>query len=399
MKYITIKNLLHFILFVQIIIGGYFHYSVENNLLVLDIQARAATQILIALTLLAIVFVYGRFRNDNIVYFLALWLIYPSLVSLLRFPDEAFGAILRLVCYWLAFISGPYLLNNYDSRKTLFVLLLLSLLLFIIIDYAAGRTIFINNIDRALGNIGSPIGFAAFCAIVGLLAFSYTRSIVGFVIAESIVFIGLLSTGTRSVTVLILIMLFGMFVMKRAELLRKIMRILVGFFIVFSSLILMIFFTDTGGRIYETLLADKSSDHSTGFRFYIFNIVKEHFRLSDYLFGLGINGFPSWFEHKTGISGIAPHSEVLWLLVELGIIGSLFYFLFLIYAIIILRKKYAKNIIRREEWLLALSLLFAQQFIFQFANPMYFYQVMIIIFMYLGSLALCVPVKLVKKEV
>jgi len=153
------------------------------------------------------------------------------------------------------------------------------------------------------------------------------------------------------------------------------------FKIIKSTLILIILFTVTYFSTnifyrFEILLSGSMLvDTSTSFRIMIVNTVIDN--LNEFLItGIGLGSFPLWFEAKTGLADVAPHSEFIWLLVEFGIVGILVYSAFLYFAY---KKSSRKNI-------LVIIFVLLQVIPLHFANSFYFYQVGMLQFAFLGYL-------------
>lgn len=384
-KHFTVTRLAYWALIIQIVFSGYTHYTFTIHNLELDIVARAVTQILILITVFIPV-IYSRISIAGSSVLFLLFTCYISIVSFFRNDIEAIGGVTRMLIYYLAFVSGPILLRSSKSRESLAKLLFIFLIGIILIDIVFSRSIFINSIWRSLGNIGSPIGYACFSSVLALLAWCYSKSLTKLLIAETIIFYAMLSTGTRSVTFLCVFLLAILYIFSRVELQRKLIRGSIGVLLFIVVSLIFLFYTDAGQRLYDTVVVMQGGDPSTKFRFFILNNVINNFSAADYLFGLGINGFPIWFYQITGYKDIAPHTELLWLLVEPGFIGTILYLGFIITSSYALKSNLRNNVINRKEWLLGLALLGSQQVLFQFANPLYFFQVMVIVYIVLGSL-------------
>lgn len=179
------------------------------------------------------------------------------------------------------------------------------------------------------------------------ISFSVSRSVI-FVISFIIFLYALIETGSRQPLLgLTLTIFFVVFVNYK--------RLLVFIFI--PIFVFLISYIDSSAilehRFLVTLiklwnlddLSELSTlrDSSILARLNYFIVGIEYIINHNLMFGAGLNAFPGIYEIATGKAGVAPHNDLLLLLVEFGYIGGVFIILPLMILVLIAIKK--KNII------------------------------------------------------
>lgn len=239
-----------------------------------------------------------------------------------------------------------------------------------------------NGAFRHAASIGSPVGLAtAMSVLTALLVVLWIKEkkklyLIGVILGLLCTF----STATRSISVLITLYVLGCFWFVSSGWQRFVLIAMgaIGIY-VFLSMNL----EDSGivSRLDEAIALSKAGeiDQSSLFRVLIFDTYTNDIELRDFLFGLGLGGFPNWFFSRTLIDGVAPHFEWLWMVSEFGVLVFFLYLVLLAYALY--------RLIRAKPLHIFLFLAFcitAHQTIFQFANPMYFYQAYMIFALMVG---------------
>jgi hypothetical protein len=366
-------------------VSGYAYTYIAGNSLVTDFGTRSV--VLIALLGVAVVLLLSRSRwiLPPLVIFLSAPIAYMGAVALIRWePVVYLPAAVRWATYFLLCV---YVYNSdrpYDVAKTLVTVLGWILVSTAFADVVIGRGLDINNAFRVGGSVGSPIGFAGAMFVTGLGAlFFWSREhrlrylllAVGAVAAT-------LLTGTRSIglgmlafypayLVLIRRMTFGRMMYGA---LLFVMAMIIGMVLALAS--------PLGQRLTFDSIADDSSSY---FRLRILGAVLNDFRGVNLVAGNGLGSFSRWFESLTGLPAISPHFEIVWLIVEGGLVGTMLYILVLAATTVILWRKVRNHLLERDEFWLVMFLLTAQQTVLQFANPSYFYQIMIPMFAMVGA--------------
>ncbi|AQG99885.1 hypothetical protein A9R05_14480 [Burkholderia sp. KK1] len=383
---------LYFLFLVYLPFTGYLYVTIRGGAQIIDKDIRAAV-ILLLFAGVATLFVLTR-RIETIprsVVGLGSFFFYGLGVSVLRnSPDEYLSYCLRIASFVLIFWIAYSWARTDRASWWRFVrnIVVASTLIYAaesLFDLVAGRELAMNGALRFPGSLGSPPGYASVCMIVLLANIHFlmrTRSPLHLLLSVVLVVCSFL-TGTRAIAVAGLLALsFALVFYHRSAYLRVILLI-VACSIAPFAIAWVLNNTELGSRV-TLSFTDQGNDTSTNFRLMILATYFSSISTSQFIFGLGLGGFPTWFEAQTGIQDVGPHFEFLWALSELGVVGSVVYVLALIGG--------AKSVLsgRRQatkvEKISALILIFSQQLIFQFTNPLYFYQLCIPTLFMLGGL-------------
>jgi hypothetical protein len=353
--------------------SGWLYVDYSGSALKYDFYLRAiiiCTTCLI--TFLGYLFVNGpNFKNPFFIYLFALYVIYTFLLVVAR--GDFFSGIspsIRFITLYFFFVLSM----RTCYKKNIFILRTFSL--WVVIEgllslhfFEAG--IFINGMWRLGGPIGSASGYAALLFLVNLASLftwscKYEPKSLSFLLYFFSFYL-LFATGSRSV-----LFFTGLFSVTFLLLYFRIgMKIISLSLVTLLSPFLLEIFTKS--QIYKRIghLIIGNDDNSLGYREYISETYFENISTIELFFGLGLNGFPKWFEGISGDSGVAPHMELLTILIEGGVIGSVF-FLFACLSLILYLKKH--NSFGRHfhiRWL-SLFIFSAPLVAFIALNPTYF---------------------------
>lgn len=368
-----------FVVMIAFVCGvfGYLHLAspgVDNG--------KAIRGVVILLSFAIVCFFYfiyvGRLRFSTFTKYIVFVVVYAVFVSLTQ------GRIGDSISYFVRLISFVLLVDlsrreslRRDSwqhvMQAIFVLVLFVFVLQVIYDQVTSRVIFMNGSYRHSGSFGSPIGFATALAVVSLGFLSFwlkTKNRCFFLCSMVATFLVFL-TATRSISLmLVLASFFAVFVNSKFS--KKTLILLLLPFFVFAVIRLM---PDDIGFVERILilLEGRELDSSTMFRFLVVDTYFSNVSLRELIFGFGLGSFPLWFYQKTGIVDVAPHFEWLWLLSEFGLVVFVAYYLCVLYMLYSVTRLALK---KRSPFLLFLGFvaLGAHQLVFQFSNPLYFYQ-------------------------
>lgn len=302
---------------------------------------------------------------------------YALLVSLAQGATLDWASpLLRLLSFILLF-SWAYGLSSSDAAKGesffrhFFSISAILIVSQTIIDYAIDRNVFMNGGIRYFGSVGSPIGFAAstFVILTAIIYFWIESSRTKYFLLMLGLLWVVLMTGTRSISVFSLILVWGGWVLKVSGGARLLslaaLPIAAAFFAsAFSDLSVL-------SRLEETI-TDGAIDNSTAFRAYILETYFSEVEIYEIIFGLGLGQFHKWFMGHTGISDVAPHFEFLWILAEFGIFGTVVYLAISFSLILGFLNRFRRA--SPAENFLFLTTFCTPQIFLQLANPFYFYQ-------------------------
>lgn len=251
-------------------------------------------------------------------------------------------------------------------------------------DMLTGRSMDINSALRVVGSVGSAPGLAAaiYVSAIGCLFFNLgkTRNLL-FVIFSAAT--AILFTKTRFILVAFMLVA-GMYLALAAEKGARLKIILSVVALMVCMAAYMVNSSDIMQRFIVSA-ADLENDSSSVFRLLILTTLWENFGGRDLITGLGLGYFPLWFQSMTGVEGVAPHFEVVGIVTEAGLIGLALYLAGLSH---LLARGYqcCRNSRNAGLFYVTALLLLSMQTTLQFANPGYFYQVMIPIFLTVGAL-------------
>ena len=119
----------------------------------------------------------------------------------------------------------------------------------------------------------------------------------------------------------------------------------------------MFSFKTTVLKIWDASSIDEIRDGSIMARVNYFIVGLTYIHDNDLLFGAGLNAFPGIYGSVTGKYGVAPHNDLLLLIIDFGYIGTLIILLSLIYILIKSNKnKYKNQLIVFVLWAFGLSI-------------------------------------------
>lgn len=378
-------------------LSGYFYAEIDGTSIVLDRPMRG---MVIVSLLLSVSLSFLRFREVKVPWAivpLVIFVLYTASVSLsVNGVNEFISPFLR---WMICLVVCVYFYNLEDPQPTikkLIVAMAFAYFFSIMYDLYSFRMVNANGAYRMFGSVCSFTGFASALFVVQIwLLYLYLKRNNLFYFSLSVVcYIGVVFSGTRAVAILGLACYFLYYAAVDYQRLKSARRLALSISLLLVSLFALLSYTSIGGRskmistdnvaVTATQALMQGGDSSVGFRSYLVSVVLENMDALDYVFGVGLGGFAGWFSEHTGRQGVAPHMEVVWLVVEGGVVGSALYiFAFLYVAYHVFREKqFLKSDF--EICLVGLLLFFSQQTLFQFANPTYFYQVMIPIYAALG---------------
>ncbi|WP_348815921.1 O-antigen ligase family protein [Halomonas sp. H10-59] len=348
-----------------------------------------------------VVFIYN-IRNINEIspfhIIFIIFTVYATLVAVVRGGTvDAISPLLRLSTYMMFSLVFFNLLNKEEKRvivklQVFFLVFALCCICQTIYDYIFGRSILMNGANRYFGSVGSPVGFAAIC-FVNLCASCYfwinLRKNSWLIVSISLVLV-VFMTATRATSVVgIFVLLFAVFIYLRKPY-KIVFCILTPFFIVLVYYFFDVFFRveDIGAisRLMKTLDGD-ALDNSSSFRMFILDTVSDNITIDELLFGNGLGSFNSWFLDKTGINGVAPHFEVLWIVFEFGLVPFVIVFIYSLSLLLISFLNYVEGVVRSDNFFIILMALLIPQVFLQLSNPFYFYQ-FVVLYSLISSLAL-----------
>jgi len=363
-----------------LVFSNSFVYKVAANkyLLETNFTNRAITLILFFLISLFLLFKIKRIHKSSALLMFFLFVFYAIVLDLLKISSESISVILRWVSYLFIFCFFSSFTKAQEYLKFIVLLTCFILSICTLVLFFSGWYLDINGGHRATSVFGSPIGLASFLYVSSLVIhFFYLTNKLKLswnLLFQILIFLSILLTVTRLITIFFI---FSYLIIALSSIKLKFTHLIITL-IVFVVLSYTLFFvlteTAVGSRLDSLLSNDISSDSSTLFRIYILNNVFESITGFELLFGIGLGLFPIWFESFTGVSNVAPHFEILWLIVEMGLFGTIIFLLFyycLFKKIMMFKTSKIKCTL--------LFICFAQIFALQLSNPAYFYQIMFFI--------------------
>lgn len=311
-------------------------------------------------------------------------ILYGILISIARgAAADTLSSSLRMMIFLIVSIVTYNLIRENKCKAdyviaSLFIMLSIFFIGQTIYDLISDGGVFMNGAMRYYGSIGSPIGFAsvAFVVLTGI-AYYWIRlkSNLLFLLMVGLVWvIGM--TATRSITIMAMLVLWWAIVLYLPKGLSS-LWVLVTPLVFFVALLLGLSDSGVVVRIMNTLQGGEV-DGSSSFRLFILATFFENIQLTDLMFGLGLGNFHVWFQSATGVPGVAPHFEFLWILSEFGIVILMFYFLVgMLYFAVILCRWISSTPSPSHIYLTTVFFLTPQVFM-QFSNPFYFYQFVVV---------------------
>lgn len=376
MSNITIKksSLVIFLLAFLLCFSGYFEIEAQED------YARSIRSIIVLLFFISSFFLFflslRRKGEINLILLFFLIVVFYSFLNSLvqRGGVEPFGYFFKLatVFFVSSYVCNALKVNEkkmYEWIESFIGIVALFFIFQLFLDVVLDRSIFLNGSDRYFASVGSPIGYAAalFSLLVGVLyLWLRGRKKYHFFIALTLVW-SIFMTGTRSISVFSLFVLFWALFVRwkwKAVIILSIISLLTLFLFIFFDISIPAL-----GRVQNTI-ETLGRDGSTMFRVFILDTVRANLTWKDLLFGLGLGGFPIWFQSNTGIENVAPHFEWLWWVVEFGLFGIILLLLvFLLLFYLALKTKLNANY-----KFLVLNVVLIPLVYLQLANPFYFFQ-------------------------
>jgi hypothetical protein len=319
--------------------------------------------------------------------------LYGVLISIVRgAAEETLSSSLRMMIFLIVSIV-TYNIMKEDKRKidyiitSLFVILSIFFIGHTIYDVTFDGGVFMNGATRYYGSIGSPIGFAS-VAFVVLTGVGYywirLKSNLLFLLMVGLVWvIGM--TATRSITIMAILVLWWAIVLYLPKKISS-LWILITPLVLFTLLSFGLSDSGVFVRIINTLQGGEI-DGSSSFRLFILTTFFENIQLTELFFGLGLGNFHIWFQNATGVNGVAPHFEVLWILSEFGIVVLMFYFFVGVLYFSAILCRWISSIPSPSHVFLTTVFFLTPQVFMQFSNPFYFYQ-FVIVFALLSGIVL-----------
>lgn len=358
-------------------ISGYLYATVEYDVQLQDRTMRLVVQLglfAIASACLLLTLQVSR-RAMTLLAPIALVIGYMLAISVMRnAPDAWVPATIRWATYLMVFLIA---FSLRDSERLLFRVVAISTVIYlaqILSDMATGRMIFLNSMYRAYGAVGSPIGLAS--TLYVLLLFWHSRiiatrgALVPTLISLAVV-AGIFFTGTRSTFALASVATALALVLSRRSVVTRATYIVMIAAISIVGIAYLLIDSPLMQRILRAT-TDVDADASTSFRLWMLQVIRFNADPLDIVMGVGLGGFPDWFEAATGVPNVGPHYEIVWLIMEGGVAGTLIYGFALVQ---VLRLALRSKVPLAARYLCAMAVS-AQMTGLQFGNPTYFYQTM-----------------------
>lgn len=380
MTILIVKNFLKFnvesLLIALIIIfsvsSGWLYVDYKGHSLNYDFLIRGTILTLVLLIVVLLnIFKSSRLAILNIyVVPLIIYIVYILIVSILKGNLlNSVPSLIRLSTYILFFLLCTNV--SFTTKRVFWLLSFYFVIEGFLSYYLFDAGMFLNSMWRLGGPLGSANGYAALFYIIyfGGLYFVLcgNKSFLPICIF-SLVLISF--TGSRSILASVVILtILVLFLLNNIAL-----KLFLCGIVIFLLLIFLYFIEIFSIYNRFSFLITNESDSSSVFRKYIFNTYFDNISLNEIIFGLGLNGFPKWFEIKTGYEGVSPHFEWLAIFAEGGVIGTIIYSMFLILVCCKIKKLFklkifsffeAKNFVR-------ITIITAPLISFSLLNPFYF---------------------------
>lgn len=364
---------------------GYFFTEVSDSGQTVNNIFRFGVVFSILLMISGRLFFLRKTKVPKVTVVLFAFVAYSLLIGVLKNPPVSY---IPTGVRWLIYFSCVVLFFN--LKGSLHLLRKYYLITFLVytcsafLDTVSGRIMDINSAIRVVGSVGSAPGLAAaiYVSAIGCLFFNLRKpKNLLFIIFTATTSILLTKTRFILVSFTLVVVLYLALVAEKGVRFKIIVSILV---LLAGMTVYMINSSDIMQRLIIST-ADLESDSSSLFRLLILNTLWENFRGWDLITGLGLGYFPVWFKNMTGQEGVAPHFEIVGILTEAGLIGVILYLVGLL-RILVRGYRYCIKTSNEGLFYLTALLLLSMQTSLQFANPTYFYQVMIPVFLTVGSL-------------
>jgi hypothetical protein len=417
-------------LFLVIYFSGYFYLEIEQSGQVLNRTGRAVS---VALVFVLMVLLVLGCRNADPVpmesWLLLLFLVYAAILSLSKVNFSVYASyLIRLASYFGIFYVGLSFRGEQANGVRIATRLLgLTLVVQLLIDILLSRYLIINGAIRFPGSIGSPVGYSAAALVIFLPTayfFSQMKKPIDGILAVGLSIV-VFATATRATSVVVFLYGSILLLLSREWGLKSwVITLLLWLFVVAGSLqSISTFFGEPAGplpRIFSVdsisstsesvaqgaqgaqgaqlasstkinieMLAATSADSSVSTKKRIVEIVYEHSDEIAIFEGMGLGSFPNWYQKHSGDSGVAPHFEILWLVFETGLIGATIYLIFHILIFCKYLKIASIGQDRFADVFFLVSILLTHMLFLHLANPLYFYQVGMPLFFYLGYFSGC----------
>lgn len=325
----------------------------------------------------ALSFMFLVFLKDykaSLAYVIFIFLILYGII--LGFVYEYFqsGAeVIRLILYLNVYLI---LFNTNIKLKFVHICQIISAIGVVMYVFGYGQEL--NSSFRVTGNTASVMGYASLVYTSYLIMLILVRKKTDYqkLKLSILPLFAVVASGSRSILFIqILTFVIAYFHDSNINMERYIFKTIKSTLILIVLLTVIYFTTNIFYRFEILLDGSMVIDTSTSFRIMLVQTVFDH--INEFLItGIGLGSFPMWFEAKTGIADVAPHSEFIWLFVEYGIVGTLIYSTFLYFAY-----KYSS-----QKNILVIIFVLLQLIPLHFANSFYFYQVGMLQFSFLGYL-------------
>lgn len=373
-----------YILFISLS-GLLYNRAATTSILELDPVARAVALIVGLIgSLLLVLTVKPRLHRAVII--LAFFIIYGGMVGVvIGGLTNTASSVIRFCTYLLVFVFAYSVPRPLEATYRIVGIMGCVYVGSALFDLLVGRNLQINQAHRIMGTVGSPIGFAGalYVTMVGALFLWAVGRRRSFLLLGIACVTAIFATGTRSVSVgaLFVIVLWSFLALRSlsGRIVYAVMFCIVGV-IAFPILLPKL-------EVVHRLLAiinGESLDPSSSFRFYILKTVWNRIEGWEIIYGVGLGGFSPWFQKVTGIDGVGPHWEFLWLLMEGGVIGIVLYMLAIITILCTLVVHRSLILPCKHLVMFGLLSVSAQMTVLHFANPLWFPQIMIPLFFYMG---------------
>lgn len=350
--------------------SGWLYVKYDQFSLSYDFSIRAATITVCLLLTLGVVFPgITKYKSVELYELLGVaYFLYLVGISVIRYgPTQVISPSFRIIILFLL-IRVIRKLSLSDLQRVFLV----GSFVFVVEGFL-GLYLFesgtnINGMWRLGGPIGSASGYAALFFLVnaGSIMIGRSRAFLSIFLYMSSFYL-VFATGSRSV--LISTVLFGaLILLLKAGPLIKV--IFISGCILFSPSLLS-FLADFPIIDRFTAIAAGGLDNSSLYRLFILKTFVANVSGSELFFGLGLNGFPTWFEHVTGDAGVAPHIELLTLVAEGGVLGLGLFFGLCVSLLSALKKRGLGDLTFGSKFVL-LIILSAPVSVFILLNPTYF---------------------------
>jgi len=353
--------------------SGLTYYSVFNGNFIKYPEIRVAYMI-IAFALSFMFLVYLKKYKVTSAYILFIFLImYGIIIGAVHGYFQSDAEVIRFIIY-----LNIYLILFNTNIKLNFVKICQIISVIGVVMYVVGYGRVLNASFRVTGNTASVMGYASlvYTSYLIMLILIRKKSDYKKLKLSILPLLAVVASGSRSILFIqILTFVVAYFHSNNINISKYIFKIIKSVLILIILLTVTYFTTNILYRFEILLSGSMGVDTSTSFRIMLVTTVFDHID-EIFITGIGLGSFPMWFEAKTGMADVAPHSEFIWLLVEYGIVGTTIYLAFLYFAY--------KNCSQKN--ILVIIFILLQLIPLHFANSFYFYQVGMLQFAFLGYL-------------